>query len=51
MEIDKESSVKIISLYNYSIIKFNNILKVEQESVNIIKIIITHYRVPDLKIL
>ena len=40
MEIDKKSFIKIIGFYYYFVAKFDNILKVEQESVNIIKIII-----------
>ena len=51
MEIDRESSTGIINFYKYFVIEFNNILKIEQEFINIIKIIITHYRVPNLKIL
>ena len=51
MEINKESSARIISIYNYFMVKFNDILKAEQESADVIKIIVIYYRVPDLKVL
>ena len=37
IEIDKEFSIGIIGFYNYSVVEFDDILKAEQESVDIIK--------------
>ena len=51
MEIDKKSFTKVINFYNYFIVKFNNILKVKQEFINIIKIIIIYHKIPNLKVL
>ena len=51
MEIDKESFIKIISFYNYFMVKFDDILKVKWKFVNIIEIIIIYYKHLDLKVL